>query len=146
MGRRSKIVKQLFLFGVVGGISFLIDLLVTTSLYNFFHAPPFLAGTIGFLSAFFFNFPVNRKHVFNHSVHDRFSMKAQVSMYMFLSLFNLIVTGVLMQLIVGSGTLKIGLAKGFVTALIAAWNFLLFRFVIFSKRPNQGELEGLVIQ
>lgn len=146
MGRRSKIVKQLFLFGVVGGISFLIDFLVTTTLYNFFHAPPFLAGTIGFLSAFFFNFPVNRKHVFNHSVYDRFSMKTQMVMYMLLSLFNLLITGVLMQVIVGSGTLKIGPAKVIITALIAAWNFVLFRFVIFSKRPNQGELESLVIQ
>jgi hypothetical protein len=51
-----------------------------------------------------------------------------------------------MQLIVDAGLLKIGFAKAVVTGMIAVWNFVLFRFFIFSKRPDQMELESLIVQ
>ena len=146
MGRDSKLMKQLFLFSVVGGTSFLIDVSVTTALFHYLHFPAYLAGVIGFCSAFFFNFPINRKHVFNHSDKDRFSLKKQIILYFSLSIFNLLMTGVLMQWLVGTHLLNIGFAKACVTGLIAIWNFLLFRFFIFSKRPDQAELESLIIQ
>jgi putative flippase GtrA len=88
---------------------------------------------IGFLSAFFFNFPVNRKHVFNHSDKDNLSLKMQIGLYVALSVFNIFMTGLLMQLTVASGLLDISVAKVGVTALIAAWNFVLYKTFIFAK-------------
>lgn len=138
--KRAKVIKQVVFFGLVGVGSLLIDVVVTTSLYNHLHFAPGLAGTVGFISAFFFNFPINRKHVFHHSKQDRFSLKTQVALYVALSLFNLLMTGVLMQVLVTSDLLQISVAKIVVTGMMAVWNFLLFKFFIFSK--NQPPSEG----
>ena len=133
MHKYRTLLKQLFAFGLVGGTSFLIDLVVTTSLYNIFHLQPYLAAGLGFLSAFFFNFPMNRKHVFNHTQYDRFSMKGQVLFYLVLTLFNLFITGLIVQLLVSLSGVQIGIAKVIVTVLIATWNFFIFKYLIFSK-------------
>ena len=136
MQKYSKLVKQLFFYGFVGGVSFLIDLVVTTSLYNYLHFPAYLAGIIGFLSAFFFNFPANRKHVFNHSSKDRFNARTQVILYGLLCLFNVLVTALFMHLFVDSGLLKIEVAKVLITVFIALWNFAIFKLWIFSKHKT----------
>lgn len=133
--KHAKLIRQIIFFGLVGVGSLLIDLIVTTCLYNYAHFPPGIAGTIGFVSAFFFNFPINRKHVFNHTQDDRFSLRTQVALYVALSLFNLLMTGVLMQFLVASDILQISWAKIVVTGVIAVWNFLLFKFFVFSKNP-----------
>lgn len=135
--KHKKLIVQIVLFGLVGVGSLLIDLVVTTALYNYAHFPPGLAGVIGFLSAFFFNFPINRKHVFNHTNQDRFTLKTQVALYVALCVFNLLMTGVLMQLLVASNLLQISVAKIVVTAIIAVWNFLLFKLFIFSKNKTK---------
>lgn len=133
MRKYSSLGIQIAFFLAVGLVTLGIDLTVTTILYNLFHLPAYLASGIGFLSGFFFNFPMNRKRVFKHSEYDRFSLHAQVVMYISLSLFNLFMTSFLVEVIVGSNIYTIGFAKLFVTALIAAWNFLIFKFLIFSK-------------
>ena len=134
MQKYSKLIKQLFFFGIVGGTSFLIDLIVTTILYSTFHLPAYLAGILGFLSAFFFNFPINRKHVFQHTVHDRFSLRTQVILFASLSVFNLITTGIFIDVLVNIGQIPISVAKVCTTGVIAVWNFILFKAVIFSKK------------
>lgn len=134
MKKYSGLIKQIALFGIVGVITLGIDITVTTSLYNLLHFPAYLASAIGFMSGFFFNFPINRKKVFHHSDKDRFSLHAQVIMYISLSLFNLFATSALVEIIVSTDIAEIQYAKIFVTALIAIWNFLLFKLFIFSKR------------
>lgn len=61
-------------------------------------------------------------------------MKIQVSLYVALCLFNLLMTAVLMQLLVESDLLRVEVAKVLITALIAVWNFIIFKFWIFSKK------------
>lgn len=146
MQKYSKLIRQVFFFGLVGVGSLLLDLCVTTFLFNYAHFPAGVAGVIGFCSAFFFNFPLNRKHVFNHTKHDKLSLKMQISLYVTLSIFNLGVTAILMQAIVYGLNIQVSIAKLGVTAVIAIWNFLLFKFYIFAKRPNFTEVESLVIQ
>lgn len=146
MNKYSRLVKQIILFGLVGGTSLLIDICVTTALYDLAHLPPYLAGGIGFLSAFFFNFPINRKHVFSHTKYDRFSMKIQIMLYASLSLLNLIITATLTQILVDDVHLQISLAKICVAVLIALWNFFIFKYCVFSKRPQYVEIESLIVQ
>lgn len=129
------LITQIVLFLFVGGITFLIDLGVTTALYHLLHLPAYLSSAAGFLSGFFFNFPMNRKRVFKHTQRDRFGLKPQIAMYMALSIFNLLSTSLLVELIVYIGV-EIAIAKVVVTILIAIWNFLLFKFLIFSKLPE----------
>jgi putative flippase GtrA len=146
MQKHRQLLRQIILFGLVGGGSLLTDVCVTTVLYNYAHLPPYLSGVIGFMSAFFFNFPLNRKHVFNHTKHDRFSLRAQVTFYISLSLFNLFTTGLLMQLMVGKMHIQISLAKVCVTGVIAVWNFFILKFIIFAKLPPPVEVERLILQ
>jgi putative flippase GtrA len=79
---------------------------------------------------------MNRKKVFNHSERDRFGIKQQVGLYALLSLFNLFATSLIVELLVRTGV-DIGISKVLVTILIAIWNFLIFKFFVFSKHPDQ---------
>jgi len=140
MMRISKdLIKQLIFFGFVGVGSLLIDVMVTTLLYNHAHAPAYLASGVGFLSAFFFNFPLNRRKVFRHSDLDRYTFKTQIMLYAAISLFNLAATSGITDLIVSMEWATIAYAKIIVSAIIAVWNFIIFKTVVFSKRaPNQN--------
>lgn len=129
----KKIIKQAILFLIVGVITLLIDLSVTVILNKFLHFPPYLSSSIGFLSGFVFNFPMNRKKVFNHSVDDRFKLTVQIYLYIALCAFNLFVTSVASEVLVYIG-LHIAIAKILITGTISVWNFLIFKFFVFSKK------------
>ena len=124
---------QFILFGFVGVVSLGIDLGVSALLYYSLHTPVYFASAIGFLSAFFFNFPMNRKRVFHHSSIDRFTLHIQVIFYAILCLFNLFVTAILVDVMVNTLSIPIQYSKVFVALLIALWNFFIFKFYIFSK-------------
>lgn len=127
------LLKQILLFGIVGVVTLGIDVGISTLSYAIFHFPVYLASGVGFLSGFFFNFPMNRKKVFNHSDTDRFSLRMQVVFYILLCIFNLIVTSLLVDVMVNTNFLPIQYAKIVVTIMIAIWNFILFKAFIFSK-------------
>lgn len=135
MKKYKPLFKQIAFFGFVGGVSLLIDVSVTYICFHILGLPAYLASAVGFLSAFGFNFPVNRKKVFNHSHLDTFKLRTQMVLYALLCVFNLIVTSALVELIVYVG-IEISFAKILVTALIAVWNFLIFKFLIFSKKAE----------
>lgn len=135
--RYGELIKQIIGFVGVGVVTFLIDIISTTILFYGAHFPAYLASASGFLLGFLFAFPTNRKRVFHHSIHDRYSMKLQVLFYLSLSLFNLIITSAIVEVLVGS-EIEIQIAKILVTALIAMWNFLLFKFFIFSKKEAKS--------
>ncbi len=133
------IAKQVSFFGIVGLVTLGIDILVSASLYNIAHLPAYLASAAGFLSGFFFNFPINRRKVFKHSKYDRFTLHQQATMYLTLCIINLVSTSIIVDILVNKELMSIQYAKIAVTALIAIWNFLFFKFYIFSKttRPVQ---------
>jgi putative flippase GtrA len=143
------LIKQIILFGIVGVTTLGIDVGVSAFCYYVLHFPAYIASGTGFLSGFFFNFPMNRKRVFHHGANDRFSFKVQVILYIALSIFNLVITSLLVDLMVNNHFLVIQYAKMVVTALIAVWNFVLFKFLIFSKKEDvqraQTSLGGKVL-
>lgn len=132
--------KQLTMFIFVGLVTLTIDISVTTFLFQILSISAFLSGALGFLSGFFFNFPMNRKKVFNHCEDDRFSLEAQVILFFTLSMFNLLLTSSLLEYLVTNLSLNISLTKFSLTAIIATWNFLLFKYFIFSKN-NTSRLQ-----
>ena len=138
-----KLVVQMFLFGIVGITTLLIDALVTSTFYYIAHLPAFMASGIGFLSGFCVNFPLNRKQVFNHSEDDRFSLKAQIYLYASLSIFNLIATSMAVDVLVSTNMLEIQWAKIITTVVFAIWNFLVFKLFIFSKKVSHEEKQDV---
>lgn len=134
-----KLVVQIFLFGIVGITTLLIDALVTSTFYYIAHLPAFMASGIGFLSGFCVNFPLNRKQVFNHSEDDRFSLKTQIYLYASLSIFNLIATSMTVDVLVSTNMLEIQWAKIVTTVVFAIWNFLVFKLFVFSKKKDTSD-------
>ena len=139
----KKLVVQIFLFGIVGITTLLVDTLVTSILYYIVHLPAFMASGVGFLSGFCVNFPLNRKQVFNHSEDDRFPLKAQIYLYASLSIFNLIATSVTVDVLVSTNILEIQWAKIVTTVVFAVWNFLVFKLFIFSKKVSHEERQDV---
>jgi putative flippase GtrA len=135
------ILKQIIFFGLVGLVTLGIDVGVSAILFYSAHLPAYLASAIGFLSGFFFNFPMNRKRVFHHSAYDRFRLRTQVMMYILLSVFNLVTTSILVDIMVNAHIAPIQIAKLAVTVLIAIWNFVLFKALIFSKKEPVEEVK-----
>ena len=127
-------ITQMLFFGLVGLVTFCIDVGVSLALFHLIGLPVFLASGIGFASGFFFNFPMNRKRVFHHSDLDRFQLYSQVIMYIALSIFNLVSTSWMVDVMVEKASFSIQASKVLVTAMIAVWNFLIFKYLIFSKK------------
>ena len=139
----KKFVIQIFLFGIVGVTTLAVDTLVTSILYYIAKMPAFMASGIGFLSGFCVNFPMNRKQVFNHSKDDRFSLKTQIYLYALLSVFNLIATSMMVDVLVKTNILEIQWAKIITTVVFAIWNFLVFKLFIFSKKVSHEEKQDV---
>ncbi len=135
----KKLVIQILLFGIVGVTTLAVDTLVTSILYYIAKMPAFMASGIGFLSGFCVNFPMNRKQVFNHSKDDRFSLKTQIYLYALLSIFNLIATSMMVDVLVKTNILEIQWAKIITTVVFAIWNFLVFKLFIFSKKKHDED-------
>lgn len=135
----KKLVIQILLFGIVGVTTLAVDTLVTSILYYIAKMPAFMASGIGFLSGFCVNFPMNRKQVFNHSKDDRFSLKTQIYLYALLSIFNLIATSMMVDVLVKTNILEIQWAKIITTVVFAIWNFLVFKSFIFSKKKHDED-------
>lgn len=135
----KKLVIQILLFGIVGVTTLAVDTLVTSILYYIAKMPAFMASGVGFLSGFCVNFPMNRKQVFNHSKDDRFSLKTQIYLYALLSIFNLIATSMMVDVLVKTNILEIQWAKIITTVVLAIWNFLVFKLFIFSKKKHDED-------
>ena len=82
---------------------------------------------------------MNRKQVFNHSKDDRFSLKTQIYLYALLSIFNLIATSMMVDVLVKTNILEIQWAKIITTVVFAIWNFLVFKSFIFSKKKHDED-------
>ena len=135
----KKLIVQILLFGIVGVTTLAVDTLVTSILYYIAKMPAFMASGIGFLSGFCVNFPMNRTQVFNHSKDDRFSLKTQIYLYALLSVFNLIATSMMVDVLVKTNILEIQWAKIITTVVFAIWNFLVFKLFIFSKKKHDED-------
>lgn len=127
------LIKQIAFFGIVGVVTLGIDVGVTSFLFYALHLPVYLSSGVGFLSGFFFNFPMNRHRVFQHSKNDRFLLHHQIAMVVGLSIFNLVSTSWIIDILVTNNIVEIQFAKLIVTAMIAIWNFIIFKMIIFSK-------------
>ena len=113
---------QLILFGIVGLLTLAVDVSITSVVYNIFGLPACIASAVGFLSGFVVNFPLNRKKVFAHSENDKYPLRQQIYFYISLSVFNLLATSTIVDLIVRAEFLQIEHSKILVTAIFAIWN------------------------
>lgn len=127
---------QLLGFLIVGAVTLLIDVLTTSICFRLLGFPSAVASGCGFMSGFFFNFPVNRKVIFAKAeqTHYVLRLRNQVIGFIILSVANLFISSVIVGELVDLGGTEIEIAKLIVTAAIAVWNFIILRTVIFRTR------------
>jgi putative flippase GtrA len=122
--------KQFAAYLGTGLLTTAFDATVTFCLYEFVGLSAFTSSAIGFLSGFFIHFPLNRNKVFFSQQGQRFKIKTQILLYVFLSVFNLISTSLAVALLVHLG-LQIVISKFLVAGVFVIWNFAVFKFFIF---------------
>lgn len=127
--------RTLINFLITGGILFVIDFGVSLFMYYLVGLGPGISSGIGFTAGFIVGFTLNKKWVFKHDSKSRFNVSAQLILYLLLAVFNLIISSVAVEVIVGKG-IMIEIVKPITVIVIAFWNFLIFKFFIFSKKTN----------
>ena len=130
--RHRKKINYLF----VGGLLFMIDLVVTLTAFYILHINPGFASAIGFSSSFVAGFALNRNVVFKHTNTSRFSMHTQLTLYLLLSTVNLFITSYSVNLLVNQG-LRIELVKPLVVIVAACWNYFILGHYIFSHNRSE---------
>lgn len=127
--------RQILGYLIVGVLTLVIDVLVTSISFYYLHLQASIASGIGFMSGFFFNFPMNRNRVFRHADDAFFKLPVQIVLFVSYSLFNLVATSLAVEWTVNLGT-NIALAKVLVTAASTIVTFSVLRFGIFRSRKQ----------
>lgn len=129
--------KQLFRFGIVGGINTAIDfgLLFLLSAFGLSHI---FANSISTTTAFIFSFFANKKFTFKTTDTN---IKREIALFIIVTLFGLwvlqnlviwLITPMLSRFI-SSSNLVLFVAKILATCVSLVWNYLLYDRVVFKK-------------
>lgn len=116
------LIAQMFKFGIVGVIAFVIDFITMVALTELFSVNPVLSSTISFIVSLVFNYLASMKYVFSH--REGMSKAKEFCIFLVLSLIGLAINAVLMFL--GSEYMAIDyrLVKLFATFVVMVWNFI----------------------
>jgi putative flippase GtrA len=136
--RHSKVAlnNEVVRFIIVGGLSFAIDLGILMLLHEVFGVELWLATPIAFLTSLVFNFVLQRVFTFRAQNGRSVSLLK----YCLLVAFNTLAVDLIVN---GAEWLGLGYQIGKIvsTAMITAWNFLLYKHWIF--RPAHRKANDL---
>ena len=113
---------QIFKFGIVGGIAFLIDYVVLFCCKEFIGLSVLLSAAIAFTVSVVYNYIASVKWVFD--VNKEKSAKKNFVIFIILSIIGLIITEIIMW--IGSDIMKINylIVKIIATAIVMVFNFI----------------------
>jgi len=144
IGRFEHILRELGKFGVVGGVAFVVDLLIFNVLSVSFGVEALTAGTISMIIAATVAFVGNRLWTWRH--RERTSLRREYGLYF---LFNLVGLGITLGCLslthygLGSeigwfrGHLADNISKNFVgTAVATAFRFWSYRQIVFREQEK----------
>ena len=120
--KTENLLIQIFKFGIVGGIAFLIDYIVLFCCKEFIGLSVLLSAAIAFIVSVIYNYIASIKWVFN--VNKEKSAKKNFVIFIILSIIGLIITEIIMW--IGSDLVGINylLVKIFATAIVMVFNFI----------------------
>ncbi len=145
----DKLIKQILKFGVVGGLSFLIDFAIyTLIIFIFGNAKPTVAAAafFGFTISLIFNYFTSMKFVFVHD--ENMDRRKEFTIFAILSLIGLLLNEVLILSVLAvfdnvpflqtgfNGllwTFKETLGKIFATGVVMVYNFITRKIFIEKK-------------
>ena len=120
--KQEKLLIQIFKFGIVGGIAFVIDYVSLIVCKEVFHLNTLLAAAIAFTISVIYNYIASVKWVFD--VNKEKNEKANFVIFIVLSIVGLIITEIIMWF--GTDVMKISylIIKIVATAIVMVFNFI----------------------
>lgn len=120
--KQEKLLIQIFKFGIVGGIAFVIDYVSLIVCKEVFHLNTLLAAAIAFTISVIYNYIASVKWVFD--VNKEKDEKTNFIIFIVLSIAGLIITEIIMWF--GTDVLKISylIIKIVATAIVMVFNFI----------------------
>lgn len=120
--KTENLLLQIFKFGIVGGIAFLIDYVVLFCCKEFIGLSVLLSAAIAFTVSVIYNYIASVKWVFD--VNKEKSAKKNFVIFIILSIIGLIITEIIMW--IGSDIMKINylIVKIIATAIVMVFNFI----------------------
>lgn len=120
--KQEKLLIQIFKFGIVGGIAFVIDYVSLIVCKEVFHLNTLLAAAIAFTISVIYNYIASVKWVFD--VNKEKNKKANFVIFIVLSIVGLIITEIIMWF--GTDVMKISylIIKIVATAIVMVFNFI----------------------
>ena len=120
--KQEKLLIQIFKFGIVGGIAFVIDYVSLIVCKEVLHLNTLLAAAIAFTISVIYNYIASVKWVFD--VNKEKDEKTNFIIFIVLSIVGLIITEIIMWF--GTDVLKISylIIKIVATAIVMVFNFI----------------------
>lgn len=120
--KQEKLLIQIFKFGIVGGIAFVIDYVSLIVCKEVFHLNTLLAAAIAFTISVIYNYIASVKWVFD--VNKEKNEKTNFVIFIVLSIVGLIITEIIMWF--GTDVMKISylIIKIVATAIVMVFNFI----------------------
>lgn len=118
----NKLFKQIFRFGIVGGLAFLVDYLILIICKEAFGLSVLLSAAIAFTISVIFNYILSVKWVFD--VDKNKSNRRNFILFIIFSIIGLGITELIMY--IGSDLLNFNylIVKIFATAVVMVFNFI----------------------
>lgn len=119
--KNQKLLKQIFKFGIVGGLAFIIDyalLFILTKIIKMYYLD---ASIISFVISLIFNYIASIKFVFD--VKKKQTIK-EIFIFVLLSVIGLGINQVILYITVDLILIDVMIGKIFATAIVMIWNFI----------------------
>lgn len=119
---KNKLLAQIFRFGIVGGLAFIVDFAVLTFCVEILNLSEALGTALGFTISVIFNYILSIFWVFD--VNKEKSQKKNFVLFIVLSIIGLLITELIMWL--GSTIMGIDyrIVKIIATAIVMVFNFI----------------------
>lgn len=118
----SKLIVQIFKFGIVGFFAFIIDysvMVVLTEYIGFFYL---ISSTISFIVSLAFNYIFSMKFVFKRK--EDFSRRREFFLFSLLSIIGLFINQISMWFLVEKLYITYKFGKIIATIIVMIWNFV----------------------
>lgn len=115
------LMEQLFKFGIVGIIAFIIDYTLLYVLTEFCSFHYMLSSVISFIISLFFNYIASIHWVFDVTKKQTFK---EIMVFMFLSVIGLGINQLVMYLMTTVLVIYYMISKLFATTVVMVWNFV----------------------
>ena len=135
MEKLNKLIKQIFNFGIVGIICFVIDYSLMLVFVELLHMDYLIACALAFAISTIFNYFLSMKYVFN--VTNKMDKKVEFIFFVTMATIGLVLTEIFMFLFVEKINIRYTISKICVTAIVMLYNFITRKIMFERKRDNE---------